>query len=798
MPGKGAATVRRVGLVAAPRRGDPERVGRELEAAHGWLSTLPTGGVSLHARLRDVRLDETDVVWVRSGVEPDPRLLAWLTAGGRLLATQDGAFLPAALGLERLAPATLELRDPSAGFGLAGFGAHPLFAGLRDGAMVRPASDGDVPLLCCYDGVRPADGKVVAVERHGLTLNPARSLAWEYAVGAGGVLCLAFHPSPLSPGPSDQPREAEVVLANALVGEAVPHRDRAVATIWPAPGRPTIRQAGGDPLLTVPGEPWPPSSIPALDLTPAAAWVHAGRRLVISARPATGTREIWAPPFRVMRAAAVRDAIPCAPQHIAADEVSGGLVLGSHRLLERWVAAPDVPVAVWELGGPAGVPLVAEWELDLQRAWPYPAGSYGELTWSVSADARSLHVEAAGGPRAVFAVAGGSLSGAEATTAEAPAVRVTCTGTTPLRIVAAAGVDRAELERSLHVLARDGVAGLAAARAGKAAQLQRYGTAFEAPDEMLGRGFDWARQRSDEALVGVPGVGRSLLGACARGTDHDAWCFGAQACAAAAAQLIAGNRDPARELLKFLAQAQRLDGGIGAYDPLGGLSSAADPASTGAFLELAERFLAWTGELDALRRLREPFSRTLAYLARDDGAPGPRERVLAALEDVTEGTGSAASIATLRSRVPTGSVPSAVEAHAVLEAAAAALRRDPGALPGTGAAPALLEAVAALWALEPDAPNAALALAPRVPPGWSGFALRRLRIGRSLLDLEMRRRPGSLVLRTAHRFGPRLVLTAGVRGADVEATEVDDVLLAGARARFETHDRHEVRFLLRG
>jgi hypothetical protein len=391
------------------------------------------------------------------------------------------------------------------------------------------------------------------------------------------------------------------------------------------------------------------------------------------------------------------------------------------------------------------------------------------------------------------------VSVADAAGVDGPALRVTCAGTTPLRIVAAAGVNQDELERSLRVLARDGAGGLAAGRARKAAQLHRFGTAFEASDEMLGRGFDWARQRGDEALVGVPGVGRSLLTPCPRGAGDGAWCFGAQACPAAAAQLVAGNRDPARELLRFLAQTQRPDGGIGAFDPLGGLSSAADAESTVAFLDLAERYLAWSGDLDALRRLRVSLQDALAYLAAQ-GSQGPAvgERVLAALEDVVEGTGSAAALATLRSRTGVAPAPPVVEAHAVVEAAAAALRRDPGVLPGAGAAPALLEAVAALWALEPDAPNAALAVAPLVPSGWNGFALRRLRIGRSLLDLEVRRRPGALVLRVAHLFGPRLVLTAGVRGVDVAATEVDDVMLPGARARFETHDRHELRFLLRG
>ena len=192
-----------MGLVAEPRRGDPGRGVPELDALLGWLNTLPVGRASHHERLQDVPLGDTDVLWMRGSVGSDARLLAWLEAGGRLLATEAAAELPTALGIERAPPTTIELaHPPPAEFGLAGFGAHPLFAGLRSGAVLRPPPAG---FLCCYDGSRPLDGGVVAVARSGLTLQPGRILAWEYAVGTGGVLCLAFHPSPLSTGSIDLP-----------------------------------------------------------------------------------------------------------------------------------------------------------------------------------------------------------------------------------------------------------------------------------------------------------------------------------------------------------------------------------------------------------------------------------------------------------------------------------------------------------------------------------------------------------------------------------------------------------------
>ena len=784
--------MRRVSVVASAV--DAARSGRDLDPVQEWLDALPTGGVSRHVRLADVALGEVDLLWVRGGAEPDPRLLGWLRSGGRLLATHDAALLPAALDLEPEPPGLARLPDPiPAGFGLAGFGSHSLFAGLRDGAVLRPDSDA----VRCYDGSRPAHAGVVAVERRGLEIRADRILAWEHAVGSGGVLCLGFEPALSARGPLGTRREAEVVLANAIVGDAIPHRDRATpVSLWLPAGRRATGEVSDAPLLLAPADPWPGTSMPVLDMPPAAPWTHAGRRLLVSGRPATGRREVWAPPFRLMHSAALRDAIPCAPWHLAADEVAGGLAVGGHRLLERWVAAPDVPAVAWEITGQPGQAVVAEWTVDLRRAWPYPAGSYGDLVFSVAADGRSLRVTAAGGPRALFAVTGGTLA-AEGSP-DAPAVQVTCSGATPLRIVAAAGVDEEELRRAVRALERGGVHELAGARARKAAQLHRYGTAFEAPDDTLARGFEWARQRGDEGLVGAPGIGRSVLAPCPRGAGDDAWCFGAQACAAAAAQLVAGNRDPARELLKFLAQTQHPDGGIPAHHPLGGLASAPESPSTVAFLDLAARVLAWTGDLEGLRRLGGSLAGALEFLAEAEGEGlVPSLRVLDAIDSLVDGAGAGLTLAALRRRAGERPATAEVQPHAVVEAAAVALRRAPGALPGTGAARALLEAVAALWGLEPNAPDGALALAPTVPAGWDGFALRRLRIGRSLLELEVRRRPRSLVVRAAHLFGPRLVLTVGARGVEVEGTDVDDVALPGAWARFEAHGRHEVRFHLR-
>ncbi|HUR94438.1 MAG TPA: hypothetical protein VMY76_07630 [Gemmatimonadales bacterium] len=785
--------MRRLAVVASAVEGArDDRLGE-------WLNALPTSRVEWFVRVGDVPLAGFDVLWLRGAAETGARLLAWLRAGGRVLATHDGVLTSTALALESELPATTRLPDPPPpAFGLAGFGRHPLFSGLRDGALLRPRPG---LAMRTYARHRLAAADVVAVRRHGLELQSDCVLAWEFPVEAGGMLCLGFEPHIPSGEQADGTGDAEIVLANALVGDAIPHRERSAPVVcWPAPGRRAVRgpSDGSGVDASTPdlsGDVWPSASLPHCDLAPSAGWTHAGRRLLVTAQPASGFREAWAPPFRIMREAAVRDAIPCAPGHIAADEVAGGLARGAHRLRERWLAAADVPALVWEIGGVDGIEVLVEWSVDFQRASPYPEGSYGDLSFDLAPDRRSVRVAAASGPGALYSVSGGTLSveGSE----ERAVVRVSCSGTTPVRILVAAGADADERRRAVRVV-EGGVRAMAAARTRKSTQLARYGTRFEAPDPSVVSGFEWARQRGDESLIGITGLGRSMLAACPPGAGEGAWCFGAQACAAAAAQLIAGNRDPAQELLKYLAQTQHPNGGIASHHPPGGLLPAPDAAGTVAYLRLAERVRAWTGALESFGRLRASLAAALGFLARAPETGGaPTIGLLDSIESLLDGKEAARALAVLRRRsMPEPSL-GGVDPHAVVEAAAAALRRSPGALPGREAAPALLEAVAALWGLEPDAPDDALAVTPAVPRGWDGFALRGIRVARTVLDLEARRRPGAIIVRTTHRFGPRLVLSVGVRGVDVVATDVDDVALSGARARFEAHERHEVRFHLR-
>ena len=86
--------MRRLALVAEAADGTARA--KELDAAERWLATLPCHGVRRYQRLAEVPLQETDVLWADGTAAPDPRLLPWLSAGGRLLATREGALLATA------------------------------------------------------------------------------------------------------------------------------------------------------------------------------------------------------------------------------------------------------------------------------------------------------------------------------------------------------------------------------------------------------------------------------------------------------------------------------------------------------------------------------------------------------------------------------------------------------------------------------------------------------------------------------------------------------------------------------
>jgi hypothetical protein len=916
------------------------------EAAFAWLEGLADIEVRRAGSPVEALSLGADGIWVHGPARPAADLVGWLRAGGRLLCTMEAGLLPFALGVEGVAP---EVRSdgpwagpPRAGplparLGLAGFGPHPLFAGLHQGAAVWAPTEGERVHRTGYAASRPATGRVVALERSGTAPDPASVVAWEYEVGAGGILCIGAFVVLDAVDPLCRP-QLEALLSNAILGDAVPHEGRsAAASSWPAPGT----HATAEPAADVPEVPalgaWPIAETSPLDLTGAAGdapWTFAGRRLVALGDEGGGLREAWAHPFRLVARVrweeeVGRNEFSAAPTEVARPGADGASA-------ERWNVPVELPALVWDIAGREG--RTVSFDVDLRRAWPAPAGAGGDLRFTLRSDGRALRVVDATGAEAVVSIEGGRLAARPGT---GPTVEVRAELRGPARIVAIGGVDAADLARTLAALARRGLGGLVAQRRQHAELLRRHGTALRCPEERLGLALEWAKVRMDAHLAGTPGVARSFLAGYAAPDPvrpGRTWYHGPDACWTALGQLATGERDGPRDLLKFLAQSQEVSGRVPHRISTSGFADFGAADATPLFLLLAARYASWTGDLEFLGRWWPAVLRGLHHClecdADGDGIPenhrqghdwlrgGPLAAsgtslhlaavwvaALEGLEPVAEALGfrdlateladrgvAAREVARLRFRTGDGwaasldpaGVPDATrtallalalhlglvapeEATAWLDAVAgpgfstpwgvrlidrsdprfsptdphagavsplltgwvslaewragrhtqaldharanAALpferargafdevlhgleHRAAGNCPDHAAAAALaaLPLVTGLWGVVPDALAGAVRVAPWLPPEWDEMGLERLRVGRTSLSFEVRRRPEGLTVRVRRTYGPRIHLALGRAGPPPAGLMVDDVPLGGAVARFDVHAEHEVTF----
>ena len=111
----------------------------------------------------------------------------------------------------------------------------------------------------------------------------------------------------------------------------------------------------------------------------------------------------------------------------------------------------------------------------------------------------------------------------------------------------------------------------------------------------------------------------------------------------------------------------------------------------------------------------------------------------------------------------------------------------------------LAEVVGGLFGVRSDVAGGRFELAPWLPEGWRTMALRRLRLHRTLLDVEVRPRAEWATVRLAVSFGPPIAVDLSVRNtAPVARVMVDEIELAGPRAIFTVEGEHEARFFFGG
>jgi len=636
--------------------------GAEEDAAWTWLRAAPDVAAAL--RFTPFQVDdavrEAAVVWVHAAGPVEPSLAAPLAAfaaaGGGVLLTLRACGLVTAMGLEATPPndhAAARWHDDTDEFftadfrgmgayphvrGLATYGPHPLVDGFVNGTYCWAPRDGEPWVRTTYaHGVRPAHGRVIAVERAYVTQNPGRIVAWEYAPGAGRVLCIGAYAYFAAPDRLLRP-QLERLAANALRrvagadGEA--HywpAPAATAAPWDAPDLPEPPDLdGGLP------EPTEDDLLLASEAAADAPFDLAGRRALLVGHERRGIAELWMYPHRAVASwdVAVDGEPPEAVRvEVTPDVVRRTLDTAKRRILETSFLALEHAVAVVEYRaarlGRASVArapgtLELTLTLDLRRMWPFAAGCGGTLRFAHRADGRAAVVttDSGDGIVALFPDRPAEivLKGLSAGSTSVVECTVTAPIGVPFRLAVVGGPTRADLDRTLRAVERLGVAGLVRQRAQRGITLREARAAVRAPDPTVVRALEWAKRRLDLFTGDVPGVGRSLLAGYAdtragwgEGRPGYAWFFGRDACWSAFALLAAGEFSVPRQIIRFLGDTQDITGKVAHEVTASGQAHYDAADATPLYLLLVARYLAWSGDRDFVRATWSHVMRALTF-----------------------------------------------------------------------------------------------------------------------------------------------------------------------------------------
>ncbi len=239
------------------------------------------------------------------------------------------------------------------------------------------------------------------------------------------------------------------------------------------------------------------------------AWSLSGRRISIEAGIGDGVARI-ASRTGAMSLGVTRADGNSVMEHRAARVMPDQCVVESSVargvVVERWVAALELPVAAWEIAAPPGCAIradvIARTAADNQQS---------VMEWAVSEDresaalldgASSASIRATGGE--IRAICGGKLRiDAAPGTSDA------------MRVLFALSENAADLARTIDLVQRRGLPGLLSQRAQHARLLADYGVAIETPEPGIAAAFEWAKVDGDVATgipaADVPGDSRAAL-----------------------------------------------------------------------------------------------------------------------------------------------------------------------------------------------------------------------------------------------------------------------------------------------
>lgn len=307
-------------------------------------------------------------------------------------------------------------------------------------------------------------------------------------------------------------------------------------------------------------------------------------------------------------------------------------------------------------------------------------------------------------------------------------IQVRCHAAGHQTIVAIGALDQADLDRTLDHLARRGLAGLARQRTGHDEQVLRGGAALSAPDDAGAAARFEAAKLEADAML---------------------------------VEVPGIGRAP-------LLRAGGAGGGPGVFETRHACRTALGLLAAG---------------------LRDPARDTLRFLARCAGGRAPAEVSLGGA--VTEGgPEDAQHFVHLARRHFAWTADASLRDE--LSDAVAMAGTFAGPAQGEGAGEELRAILEDEWGIDPDAPNGAVRVRPRLPAGWGRAGLSRLRIGRTILELRFRRRSAVIQLAVRKVMGPAIAVDCEFPGVPVDAAELDGVALGSGRARFEATGDHEL------
>ncbi|UCC73418.1 MAG: hypothetical protein JSV86_02310 [Gemmatimonadota bacterium] len=626
----------------------------EVAAARAWLEALPNADVRAVplAELSGEFLGYGTTVWfhwTEPPVLPHTARLALdahVRAGGGLLATLAAATLPVQLGWEKVAPDEmtdavwnaepddeLALSFSAVPFirGFQSFRGHPLFAGLGSGVYTWAPQEGKRHIRYAYTGdVWPRKGRVVAVQRAYISVNPERRLAWEYAVGDGWAVCIGAY-----------------VYFSASDRRYALHLDRLLRNAFRriAPNGHRVREMGGAWQASAVGVerdervPLPPGlavdaevvSDLADDLrlegeATDAAYTLAGTRALLVGRERGGHEEIWFHPVRAVSRWGLsagawerledvergnhRNNVVATHYCLTPGYIERRLDVDGRTVLERTTVALDEPGVLVELRPEveAADPVRLDWvmECDLRLMWPYPASATGRLAYSKKGGGLGLRGEAGEWLGVQVDPAPRLITVENLSDDEHSRVRIHAELELwgPVRILLV-GAHREAVPPGAVDLR-----GWAERRSAERRRQRDHVFVLDSDEPELVEALEWAKWRLSTYRVHVPDLGTSLVAGYGRsgagefgdGRPGYAWYFGRDACWTALSSLAVGQTGAAREVLEFLGRHQDITGKILHECTTSGVVHYDAADSSPLYLLLAARYLEGTGDTETLQR----------------------------------------------------------------------------------------------------------------------------------------------------------------------------------------------------